>query len=78
MSLYRAPRQKPLALLENGALDENDLEHTDIQNILEKLEEWEQVLNTDPVQCPCPLKLNHLLVSKFDGKEGGYGEETVF
>ena len=28
--------------------------------------------------CPCPLKLDHLLVSNFDGKEGGYGKETVF
>jgi len=33
----------------DGALDRSDLEHTDIQNILEKLEEWEQVLHTDPL-----------------------------
>ena len=28
--------------------------------------------------CPCPLKLDHLLLSNFDGKGDDYGEETVF
>ena len=28
--------------------------------------------------CPCPLKLDHLLLSNFDGKGDSYGEETVF
>ena len=28
--------------------------------------------------CPAPLKLDHLLLSIFDGKEDGYGEEEIF
>ncbi|MEL6996554.1 MAG: hypothetical protein AAGK67_18190 [Pseudomonadota bacterium] len=28
--------------------------------------------------CPCPLKLDHLLLSIFDGKGYGYGEEEIF
>ena len=28
--------------------------------------------------CPCPLKLDHLLLSSFDGKEWDYGKEEIF
>ena len=28
--------------------------------------------------CLCPLKLDHLLLSNFDGKREGYGKETVY
>ena len=28
--------------------------------------------------CPCPLKLDHLLLSSFDGKVDYYGKKEIF
>ena len=53
----------------------------DLNQYLQKRgDRWHYVRRVPTVYqvCPAPLKLDHLLLSNFDGKGYGYGEETVF